>query len=79
MEGGFQPYCEDCLVPYTIKHIIAECPSQQDNRLRIYPCTEQMSAEEALKVILAEDTDGHYDISKISSLLNAIDIYSDIL
>ena len=79
MEGGVQPYCEDCLVPYTIKHIIAECPSQQDNRVRIYPCTEQMSAEEALKAILSEDADGHYDISKISSLLNAIDIYSDIL
>ena len=27
MTGGPRPYCADCLVPLTVKHIISECPN----------------------------------------------------
>ena len=37
MERLPQPYCEDCLVPLTVKHFLAECPSHIDTRYRIYP------------------------------------------
>ena len=32
MSGESQPYCEDCLVPLTIKHALIECPSFQEER-----------------------------------------------
>ena len=36
MENGARPYCEDCIVPLTVKHFIAECPSHEDNRNQHY-------------------------------------------
>lgn len=34
-----QPYCDDCLVPLTIRHILVECPSLLDFRHRyLYRC-----------------------------------------
>ena len=27
MEGGHQPFCDDCLVSLTFKHIVLECPN----------------------------------------------------
>ena len=32
MAGDQQPYCNDCLVPMSIKHILTECPSLGDLR-----------------------------------------------
>ena len=34
MEGGRMPYCGDCLVPLSIKHVLVECPSYRDERCR---------------------------------------------
>ena len=33
MERQHQPYCDDCLVPLSVKHILAECPSSHQLRL----------------------------------------------
>ena len=33
MDGGHPPFCEDCLVPLTMLHIIAECTTFTDERL----------------------------------------------
>ena len=32
MERGYPPFCDDCIVPITIKHILLECPSYNDER-----------------------------------------------
>ena len=32
MSRSEQPYCDDCLVPLTMKHVIAECPNHQSKR-----------------------------------------------
>ncbi|MPC38280.1 hypothetical protein E2C01_031786 [Portunus trituberculatus] len=32
-----QPYCDDCLVPLTVRHLLVECPSLMDLRHR-YLC-----------------------------------------
>ena len=32
MSGDQRPYCEDCLVPLTIVHVLLECPSMADAR-----------------------------------------------
>ena len=32
MSGDNQPYCDDCLVPLTVKHLLVECPSMLEFR-----------------------------------------------
>ncbi|XP_068224033.1 uncharacterized protein [Palaemon carinicauda] len=34
MSGEHQPFCEDCLVPLTVKHILTECPNYLTERIR---------------------------------------------
>lgn len=34
MEGGHPPYCDDCLVPLTVRHLLVECPSLGDLRVQ---------------------------------------------
>ena len=36
LKGEHQPYCEDCLVPLTVIHILAECPNFNEDRLRYF-------------------------------------------
>ena len=39
MSGGVQPYCDDCLVPLTVRHLLVECPSLGELRDRhLYRC-----------------------------------------
>lgn len=33
MSGSPQPFCEDCIVPLTIKHIMVECPNYNQERV----------------------------------------------
>ena len=35
MCGGVQPFCDDCLVPLTVRHLLVECPSLGDIRRRL--------------------------------------------
>ena len=30
MERGHLPYCEDCIVPLSVQHVLAECPSLEE-------------------------------------------------
>ena len=41
MNKDFPPYCQDCLVPLTMKHILSECPSHIEARNLHLPPTEQ--------------------------------------
>ena len=34
MAGEYQPFCEDCLVPLTVRHLLVECPSLGDIQRR---------------------------------------------
>ena len=36
MDNTHQPYCDDCLVPVTVVHLLTECPSFSDERRRIF-------------------------------------------
>ena len=42
MCGDPQTYCEDCLVPLTVKHLLVECPSLGDLRDQFLSGTPQM-------------------------------------
>lgn len=48
------PYCNECLVPLTVLHVMAECPSHSDTRLNCYPNTTTLSADEMLTRMLRE-------------------------
>ena len=34
MAGDLQPFCDDCLVPLTVRHLLVECPSLAELRVR---------------------------------------------
>ena len=34
MSGDHQPFCDDCLVPLSVKHLLIECPSSNELRNR---------------------------------------------
>lgn len=36
MSGGALPYCDDCIVPLSVVHVLLECPSLCDDRTRLF-------------------------------------------
>ena len=39
MSGEYQPYCDDCLLPLTVRDLLVECPSLVELRQRfLYRC-----------------------------------------
>ena len=42
MDQSHPLYCNDCLVPLTVMHFMAECPSYSDVRLRCFPQTRRV-------------------------------------
>ena len=36
MSGEHQPFCGDCLVPLTVRHLMVECPSFLDEREKYF-------------------------------------------
>ncbi|MPC62770.1 hypothetical protein E2C01_056860 [Portunus trituberculatus] len=48
-----QPYCDDCLVPLTVRHLLVECPSLIDLRHRyLYRCRDGNSGVYLLPEVL---------------------------
>ena len=53
MSRDCQPYCEDCLVPLTVRHLLVECPSLLDFRHRyLYRCRDRSSGVFSLSRML---------------------------
>ena len=87
MERREQPYCDDCLVPLTIRHLMAECHEMsytaykmdliQHIRWNHYPITSRMSETETMKHILADDTT-RYDTQTLGNFLTDINIINRI-
>ncbi|MPC28245.1 hypothetical protein E2C01_021443 [Portunus trituberculatus] len=49
-----QPYCHDCLVPPTVRHLLVECPSLTDLRHRyLYRCRGRENGSPKPEVPLA--------------------------
>ena len=79
MEQGMQPYCLDCLVPLTIKHIIAKCPSFTETRTRIYPPTQNMNYQLIMRHMLGNERDDNFCPVKLMSYLRDIGLYNMIV
>ena len=78
MENREQPYCDDCIVPLSMKHIIAECPSHSDIRRRIYPEATQ-EPNETMKLILTESQDQPYDFHRLLEYIRQIGILDELI
>ena len=54
LEGGQPPRCPHCNSRLTVKHVLAECDSYAQTRLRIYPQTANMDQNNILNYLLGE-------------------------
>ena len=52
MCGEPQPFCEDCLVPLTVRHLMIECPSLIDERERHFSSLRSSDGSYTLERIL---------------------------
>lgn len=57
MAGDPQTYCQDCLVPLTVKHLLVECPSLGDLRNRFLSGGRSADGSYQLVKILGEGAD----------------------
>ena len=72
-----QPYCEDCLVPLSIKHVMIECPSYQaERRLLLCISYDLDNAETKLKQVLGNQRD--FNVGNIMGFLRRTELYSKI-
>ena len=73
MERGPQPYCEDCLVPLTVRHLLVECPSYCDERAQFLANGRDGEGLFSLSKILG------FDFCKdVFKFLKALGIFNDI-
>ena len=78
MERGYLPYCEDCLVPLSVKHILAECPTWTDVRRRNFPGTVLLNTDDTLWEMIAEFPLTPYRIEPLLYYLRDVPIVNDI-
>ena len=50
-----QPFCEDCLVPLTVRHLLIECPSLLDARNKYFSGCKTNDGSFMLSRILGSD------------------------
>ena len=55
MCGEPQPFCEDCLVPLTVQHLLIECPSLLDEREKHFCSIRNSGGDYSLEKILGND------------------------
>ena len=79
MEQGPVPYCEDCIVPLTVKHLLAECPSNSETRIRYYPTCANLDTDATLALVLREKPDESYDLHRLLSYLRDIGVMDEII
>ena len=73
MEKGPQPYCEDCLVPLTVRHLLVECPSCGDERSEFLGDCRDRDGSFSLSKIL-----GASFCTNVFKFLKALGIFNEI-
>ena len=76
MDRGVQPYCDDCLVPLTVRHLLVECPSYGELRARFLSGGQGGVARCTLSSILGEEvaygSSGIFKFIEEANLLNKL-------
>ena len=73
MEQRPPPFCDDCIVPLTVRHILAECPTYNGMRRAHFPNIDG-DYDEAMRVILAEGDQCNFDATYLIAVLTACDV-----
>ena len=77
MDGRPPSYCQDCLVPLTVKHLLAECPSLHQQRQRYFSILpHRRDADTLMKEILKDSR--AFDTERIMEFLKSINVYDRI-
>ena len=76
MENRNRPYCEDCLVPLSIKHVLGECPSLNEARHRACSGKNNNDPVHNLKLLLEDNDD--LAVTKLFTFLNEANILDRI-
>lgn len=78
MERSAAPYCEYCLVPLTVRHLIAECPSYDVMRHQRYPHLRGKNETDVFRGILAEVPRTKYNLRSLEMFLNQRNILDEL-
>lgn len=70
MEKGPRPFCEDCIVPLSVKHLLSECPNFTQERRACF------GIRTSIKDILTGNNSNHLD--KLHNYLISTNIFSKI-
>ena len=79
MESSQQPYCEDCIVPLTVKHLMAECPSFGDIRLRVYPQSHDLDPTQLMKLMLFGLPNDQFSLASLLEYLRETRLLNEIV
>ena len=74
MEKGPQPFCNDCLVPLTVRHLIVECPSFIDERIQYFSNCKDIQGNYSLSKILG----CHFNANNLFKYIKDIGILNKI-
>ena len=66
------PYCDSCVVPLTIKHILVECPDHDNMRQGLFGPNPNM------KTILSDPMNGHFNIQPVITYLTTLGYINEI-
>lgn len=77
MEGRPRSFCDDCLVPLTIEHILVECPSYQEERARLVG-PAMIRRNITIKDFLAEPQVGSFNITGLMTFLRNTNLFNKI-
>lgn len=79
MERRPPPFCTDCVVPLTVKHILAECPTHNNIRRRLFPDARQLGDHsQVLRSILSENANHKYELQPLIQYITDVGIYNRI-
>ena len=79
MESRPPPDCTDCLVPLTVRHFLAECPSFAYVRYLIFPQTIGRDVDQTLQLMLSESHGEIYDLRWLIQYLRETGMIDSIL
>ena len=74
MEQRPPPYCDDCLVPLTVIHILVECPNYTNIRNRLFPTVRGINIAQDLTTMLAEKPGLPFGIRRLMRYVTECDL-----
>ena len=78
MEHRPMPYCNDCLVPLTVMHVIAECPNYAADRRNCFPDTVVLNPDETLARMLKETPRTNFRTDSLKQYLTQCNLLREL-